>query len=125
MGLTPLDLFNDILIERNDLKNFLGPGNWRESDTIALRKRLILIFCSTLLVLILNPTSFVCSNLVIERIESIKSYLKFCAMTDSIVWQPNVPLPVEIKEEFEENPMVLEGFDTEFQSSRGWFHFDR
>ena len=39
MGLTPLDLFNDILIERDDLKNFLGPGNWRESDTIALRKR--------------------------------------------------------------------------------------
>ena len=37
MGLTPLDLFNDILIERNDLKNFLGPGNWRESDSIALR----------------------------------------------------------------------------------------
>ena len=50
MGLTPLDLFNDILTERNDLTNFLGPGNWRESDGIAL---------------------------------SIKSYLKFCAMTNS------------------------------------------
>ena len=46
MGLTPLDLFNDILIERNDLKNFLGPGNWRESDGIALRNVLPKLFRS-------------------------------------------------------------------------------
>ena len=40
-------------------------------------------------------------------------------MTDSIVWQPNVPLPVEVKEEFTEDQMIVEGIETQFP--RGWF----
>ena len=37
MGLSPMDLFNDILTERNDLENFLGDCNFKESDSISLR----------------------------------------------------------------------------------------
>ena len=37
MGLSPMDLFNDILTDRNQLENFLGDRNFKESDSISLR----------------------------------------------------------------------------------------
>ena len=37
MGLTPMDLFNDIFTSRTDLTNFLNDYNCKESDNISLR----------------------------------------------------------------------------------------
>ena len=37
MGLSPMDLFNDILTNRQDLKNFVGDCNFKETDNISLR----------------------------------------------------------------------------------------
>ena len=38
MGLTPMDLFNDILNNEDDLKEYLGKRNYKESEKISLRK---------------------------------------------------------------------------------------
>ena len=38
MGLTPMDLFNDILNNEDDLKEYLGKTNYKESEKISLRK---------------------------------------------------------------------------------------
>ena len=37
MGLSPMDLFNDIFTSRTDLTNFLNDYNCKESDNISLR----------------------------------------------------------------------------------------
>ena len=37
MGLTPMDLFNDILNNEDDLKEYLGKRNYKESEKISLR----------------------------------------------------------------------------------------
>ena len=37
MGITPMDLFNDIMTNPADLQSFLGADNCKETDNIALR----------------------------------------------------------------------------------------
>ena len=37
MGLSPMDLFNDIFTDRRDLENFLGENDCKDSDNISLR----------------------------------------------------------------------------------------
>ena len=41
MGLSPMDLFNDIFTDRRDLENFLGDNDCKDSDNISLRQVLI------------------------------------------------------------------------------------
>ena len=38
MGLSPMDIFNDIMVKHPDVRYFLGEDNYKDSDTIALRK---------------------------------------------------------------------------------------
>ena len=42
MGLTPIDVFNEIMTKPHDLRNFLGEENWKESETHALRQEFFL-----------------------------------------------------------------------------------
>ena len=44
MGLTPIDVFNEIMTKPHDLRNFLGEENWKESETHALRKVFQIVF---------------------------------------------------------------------------------
>ena len=45
MGLTPLDLFNDIVTEPSDMKSFLGPDLSRDNDRSSLAIKSYLKFC--------------------------------------------------------------------------------
>ena len=45
MGLTPLDLFNDIVTESSDMKSFLGPDLSRDNDRSSLAIKSYLKFC--------------------------------------------------------------------------------
>jgi len=38
MGITPMDLFNDIVTNPADMQIFLGANNCKQTDNIALRK---------------------------------------------------------------------------------------
>merc|ERR1712008_100238 len=68
MGLTPLDLFNDIVTDPSDMKNFLGESLAREND---------------------RPETL-----------AIKSYLKFCRLTNNEPWDPE-------RDYFDMNDQVL------------------
>jgi len=48
MGLTPIDIFNEIMTKPHDLRNFLGEENWKESETHALSIKGYLKFCQML-----------------------------------------------------------------------------
>ena len=37
MGVTPIDVFNEVMTKPADLRQFLGEENWKESETLALR----------------------------------------------------------------------------------------
>ena len=43
MGLTPMDLFNDILNNEDDLKEYLGKRNYKESEKISLRNIFMIV----------------------------------------------------------------------------------
>ena len=87
MGLSPMDLFNDILTNRQDLENFVGDCNFKETDNISLRSVFMTFQGSKTDILHMICITF--TNSLAKNLHSIKAYLKFCKITKTPYWMPN------------------------------------
>ena len=57
MGLSPIDIFNEVMTKPHDLRHFLGEDNWKESETLALSIKSYLKFCKLLEIKPWSPVS--------------------------------------------------------------------